>query len=75
MVLKNIFRESHASRFCVSPFREACSIIEGVTPEDLGYAENEMTMLYSLEHFFTEPFPEFHYPFLMTRGAEVAACV
>ena len=52
---------------------EKSSVIKKISPEDLGYAENKMTVRYGLEHFFTEPFPEFHHPFLMTRGAEVAA--
>ena len=52
---------------------EESSVIEEVSPEDLWYAKNEMTVGYSLEHFFTEPFPEFHHPFLMTRWTEVAA--
>jgi hypothetical protein len=54
-------------------FGEETSVIEEASPEDLGYAENEMTVRYSLEHFFTKPFPEFHHPFLMTGGTEVAA--
>jgi hypothetical protein len=28
---------------------------------------------YGLKHFFTEPFPEFHHPFLMTRWTEMSA--
>ena len=40
---------------------EESSVIEEVSPEDLGYAENEMTVRYGLEHFFTEPFPELHH--------------
>ena len=46
-------------------FGEESSIIEEVSPEDLWYAKNEMTVWYSLEHFFTEPFPEFNYSLLM----------
>ena len=38
--------------------------------EDLWYAKNEMTVRYSLRRFFTEPFAEFHHPFLMTRWTE-----
>ena len=53
--------------------REESSAIEEVSPEDLRYAENEMTVRYGLEHFFTEPFPELHHPFLMTRWTEMAA--
>jgi hypothetical protein len=53
--------------------REESSVIEEISPEDLGYAENEMTVRYGLEHFFTEPFPELHYSLLMAGRAEVAA--
>ena len=52
---------------------EEFSVIEEIPPEDLWYAKNEMTVWYSLEHFFTEPFPEFHHPFLVTRWTEMAA--
>ena len=67
--------EKHFQRVpCTSTqFGEESSVIEEVSPEDLWYAENEMTVRYSLKHFFTEPFPEFHHPFLMTRWTEVAA--
>ena len=67
--------EKHFQRVpCTSAqFGEESSIIEKVSPEDLWYAKNEMTVWYSLEHFFTEPFTEFHHPFLMTRWTEVAA--
>ena len=53
--------------------REESPIIEEVSPEDLGYAENEMTVRYGLEQFFTKPFPEFHHSLLMAGRAEVAA--
>jgi len=33
--------------------------------------ENEMAVRDSFEHFLTQPLPEFHYPFLMTRWTEV----
>jgi len=67
--------EKHFQRFpCTSAqFGEESSIIEEVSPEDLGYAENEMTVRYGLEHFFTKPFPEFHHSLLMAGRAEVAA--
>jgi hypothetical protein len=67
--------EKHFQRLpCTSTqFGKESSVIEEVSPEDLWYAENEMPVRYGLEDFFTEPFPEFHHPFLMTRGAEVAA--
>jgi hypothetical protein len=54
-------------------FGEQSSIIEEVSSEDLWYAKNEMTVRYSLEDFFTEPFAEFDHPFLVTRRAKVAA--
>ena len=54
-------------------FGEESSVIEEVSPEDLGYAKSEMTVRYGLKHFFTEPFPEFHHPFSMTRWTEMSA--
>jgi hypothetical protein len=48
------------------------SIVEEVSPEHLWYAEDTMTVWRSLEHFFTDPFPNFHYHFLMTGRAEVS---
>jgi hypothetical protein len=54
-------------------FGEEFSVIEEVSSEDPGYAKSEMTVRYSLKHFFTEPFPEFHHPFLMTRWTEMSA--
>jgi hypothetical protein len=53
-------------------FGEESSIIEEVSPEDLGYAKNEMTVRYGLVDFFTDPFPELHYPSLVRGGAEMA---
>jgi len=43
------------------------SIIKEISPEDLWYAENEVTVRNGLEHFFTDPFPKFQHSFLMTR--------
>jgi hypothetical protein len=40
-------------------FGEESSIIGEVSPEDLGYAKNEMTVCYGLEDFFTDPFPNY----------------
>ena len=54
-------------------FGEESSIIEEIFPEDFWYAEDEMTVRYGLEDFFTEPFPEFNHPLLMTGGTEMAA--
>ncbi len=50
--------EKHFQRIpCTSTqFGKESSIIEEVSPEDLGYAKNEMTVRYGLEDFFTEPF-------------------
>jgi len=59
--------------WAAAQFGEESSIIEEVFPEDLGYAKNEVTVRYGLEHFFTKPFPELHHPFLMTRWTELAA--
>ena len=49
------------------------SVIEKISAKDFGYAENEMAVGNCLEDLLTEPFPEFHYSFLMTRWTEVAA--
>jgi hypothetical protein len=51
---------------------EESSIIEEVSPEDLGCSKNEMMVRYGLEDFFTGPSPELHYPFLVRGGAEIA---
>ena len=45
---------------------EKASVVEKISAEDFGYAENEMTVGNCLEDLLTEPFPEFHHPFLMT---------
>jgi hypothetical protein len=47
-------------------FGKELSVIEEIPSQDFGYAENEMTVGNSLEYFFTQPFPKFHYPLLMT---------
>lgn len=52
---------------------EDSSIIEEVSPEDLWYAKNEMTVWYGLEHFLIQPFPKFHHSLLVAERAEVAA--
>jgi len=75
ILLWNNGLEKHFQRVpCTSAqFGEESSVIEEVSPWDLGYAENEMTVRYGLEHFFTEPFPKLHHSLLMTGRAEVAA--
>ena len=75
ILLWNNGLEKHFQRVpCTSAqFGEESSIIEEVSPEDLWCAKNEMTMWYSLEHLFTEPFPKFHHSLLMAGRAEVAA--
>ena len=44
-----------------------------ISPEDLWYAKDEMTVGNGLEHFFTQIFPKFHHPLLMTWWTEMAA--
>ena len=39
---------------------------EEISAKDFGYAENEMAVRDGFEYFFTQVFPKFHYPFLMT---------
>ena len=67
--------EKHFQRVpCTSAqFGEEPSIIEEVSSEDLGYAENEMTVRYGLEDFFAEPFraaksPASHAPLRVGMG-------
>ena len=52
---------------------EESSVIEEVSPEDLGYAENEMTVRYGPKDLLTKPLPEFHLSLLMAGRAEMAA--
>ena len=52
---------------------EQLSVIEKISAKDLEYTENEMTVRYSLEHVFTEPFSELYLSLLMAGRAEVAA--
>ena len=75
ILLRDKGLEKHFQRVpCASAqLGEESSVIEEISPEDFGYAENEMTVRYGLEHFFTEPFPELHYSLLMAGRAEVAA--
>jgi len=40
-------------------------IVEEVTAEDFGDAEDEMPVRYLLEDIHAEPFPEFHHAFLV----------
>ena len=47
--------------------------IEEVSPEDLGYAEDEMAVRNGLKDFFTQPFAKFDHPFLVAGWTEVAA--
>ena len=52
---------------------EESSVIEEASPEDLGYAENEMTVRYGPKDLFTKPLPKFHHSLLMAGRAEMAA--
>ena len=36
------------------------SVVEEISAEDFGYAEDEMEVRDCLDHFLAEPFPEFH---------------
>ena len=64
--------EKRFQRFpCTSAqFGEESSIIEEVSPEDFGYAEDEVPMGNDLENLLAEPFTELHYPFLVAGGAK-----
>ena len=42
------------------------SVIEEISAENFGHAEDEMSVGHGLEDFFAEPLPEFHHPFLVT---------
>ena len=46
--------------------------MEEEAPEDFRNGEDEMTIRHCLQHMLTEPLAEFHDPFLMAGGAEVA---
>ena len=46
---------------------EKASVVEKISAEDFGYAENEMTVGNCLEDLLTEPSTELHYSFLMAR--------
>ncbi len=50
---------------CGSPIRSRTGSKE-ISAKDFGYAENEMAVRDGFEYFFTQVFPKFHYPFLMT---------
>jgi hypothetical protein len=50
---------------------EQLPIIEEIAAQDFGYAEDEMPVRNGLEDFFTQPFPEFYYPFLMAGRTKV----
>jgi hypothetical protein len=67
--------EKHLERVPGTPaeFGEEFSIIEKVSPEDFWYAEDEVAVGNGLEHFFTQIFPKFHHPLLMTWWTEMAA--
>jgi len=41
-----------------------------ISPEDLQYAKNEMTVRDCLDHFLAEPFTEFNHPLLMAGWAK-----
>jgi len=75
ILLPNCGLEKHFQRLpCTSAeIGEQLSVIEKISAKDLGYAENEVTVRDGLDHFFTEPFPEFHHSLLMTGRAEVGA--
>lgn len=49
------------------------SVIEEIPPQDFGYTEDEMTVRNCLEDFFTQPFPEFYHPLLVTGGAKMSS--
>jgi len=51
---------------------EQLSVIEEISAQDFGYAEDEMSVRNGLQNFFTQPFVEFHHPFLMARWTKMA---
>jgi hypothetical protein len=48
-------------------------IIEKVTTEDFREAKDKMPVGNLLEYIYAQPFPEFHYAFLMTGRTEMTA--
>ena len=55
-----------------SPIRSGTGS-EEVTPDELWDAEGDVGVGDRLQDFFTEPFPEFHHPLLVTGRAKMAA--
>ncbi len=52
---------------------EQLSVIEEIATQDFGYTEDEMSARNGLQDFFTQPFPEFHNPLLVTGGAKMSS--
>jgi len=56
---------------------EQLSVIEEIAAQSrrggIGYAEDEMAVRNPLQDFFTQPFPEFHHPLLVTGGAKMSS--
>ncbi len=46
---------------------EKIAVIEEISAEDFGYAQDEMPVRNCLDHFLAEPFTEFNDPLLMAR--------
>ncbi len=58
---------------------EKASVVEKISAEDFGYAENEMAAGNCLEDLLTEPSPEFHlavilHPLIDLQDNRVLAC-
>ena len=49
------------------------AVVEKITAQNFGYAEDEMTVWNGLEDFFTQPLAKFHDTLLVTRWTEMAA--
>ena len=63
ILLRDNVLEKHFQRVpCTSAQSgKESSVIEEISAEDFGYAEDKMTVRHGLEDFFTEPFPELHH--------------
>jgi hypothetical protein len=67
LVFRNCILEKNLQGFpgAAAQIGKKLPVIQKVTAEDFGDAEDEMTVRYLLEDIHAEPLPEFHHAFLM----------
>ena len=61
----------HKSYIPVTVKRARKSVIKEIPTEDLGDAEDKMSMGHRLDHVLAEPLTELHHPLLVARWTEV----